>query len=731
MTNVPKTTLLPLLMLLLLLAGLWIAPAPLQAQTDARTGGQSEASSDEPGAGQSAGEQNGESAGERAPVMELSPNPVGRGDRFSVTIEVHNPEFSDIEVAAPRLDESIGILSGPYIRPFYEYPEEGGRIEKSRITYVYSPRTTGRYEIGSYRIETAEAEYSTEPRLLEVGIYYQRELVVPPQLQWRIPETSVYVGENLPCILEVTDEPEIGIFENLSVEKPAEGFFQQAPELGEIRPYSSGGVRLYTIPVDGYLFTPSAPGRVTIPRAVLRTEGITSRSGSPVIEVQPLPGALAESGAIGSFTLSSSISRDSLTEGEELQLIVRIEGTGNLNYLRPPEPQSQGFRLIGEEERSQLDHTAAGFSGYREVIYTLAAERSGRLEVAVPRMAAMRPADETIYRLNGKRYSLEVREAAAGDGTAMEEELPFRPRELSEMSGTNITSRYAAPVNYLWLLPGPLTFLLFLFLRRKKMGILALSVFCFLSFAAPPPEESPHIRKGLEAYAQERYSEAMVQFELALDKHSRYPDLYFNTALAAYRNGDIGKAVYFSREAAYLAPGESEYTRFLSYIEERNEFGRRVPLPFPIHPDFLFLVLTVALNVAGFLGVIYLYKGRNLLFIATTLTLVIAIGAGVALGVSAHSRSNRAGVVIWKDTAAQVIPRIDASSAFALSEGETVLILGKSSPFYFVENAMGQKGWLAEHEIRIVGEPESLSAPPEGKYRSGYPYPRSGSATAP
>jgi hypothetical protein len=57
---------------------------------------------------------------------------------------------------------------------------------------------------------------------------------------------------------------------------------------------------------------------------------------------------------------------------------------------------------------------------------------------------------------------------------------------------------------------------------------------------------------------------------------------------------------------------------------------------------------------------------------------------------------------MWEETSALVIPQSASSPAFTLAEGETVLVLGKHAPFYFVENALGQKGWLPEDEIRIV-----------------------------
>lgn len=651
----------------------------------------------------------------REAALELSPNPVGRGDRITITIEIPNPDFGEVDVEAPQLDDALRILRGPYIRPFYEYPEEGGRLEKSRITYVYSPRETGRFAIGEFRITTEEGEYTTAPRLLEVGVYRQRTIVVPPQLEWNLPRSQVYVGQNLPLVLEVRGEPEIGMFEDISVEKPAEGFFQQAPQLGSIERYMRGGMPLYTIPVDGYIFTPAAPGEVRIPRAYLNANGVRSQSDMPLVRVEPLPDALGESGAIGEFSRSATLSRNELTEGEELQLRVRLEGTGNLNYLRFPEPRLDGFRILDDREQSRLEPGAEGFQGYREITYTLAAIEPGRREILVPRISALRPASDSVYRLPERRFRVEVA-PAAGSGSAGREagDFPFRPRERAEMSGMNITARYAQAGNYLWLLPGPLTFLIFFLLKRRKMGLLSLSLVLFLSFTAPPPDESSHLMRGLDAYEEEQFGEALVQFELALQEYDRFPDLYFNAALAAYRSGALGKAVYFSREAAYLAPGDSEYTRLLTYIEEEKEFGRRVPLPFPVHPDMLFLGLTLMLNLSGFAGVIYLSTRRNLVFIAASLALVIALGMGVTMAYSAESRSQRAGVVVWGDTAAQLIPQSGASPAFSLSEGETVLIIGKSAPFYFVENALGQKGWLLEHELRIVGEFFSSDMPKAG-----------------
>src|SRR6056297_394599 len=74
--------------------------------------------------------------------VEVSPNPVGRGDRFSVTIRVPVENSSMVEVEEPGFDDAIMLLRGPYVRPVNIPGSLSERINHTEITYIYRSEDT-------------------------------------------------------------------------------------------------------------------------------------------------------------------------------------------------------------------------------------------------------------------------------------------------------------------------------------------------------------------------------------------------------------------------------------------------------------------------------------------------------------------------------------------------------------------------------------------------------------
>src|SRR6056297_1227547 len=416
--------------------------------------------------------------------VEVSPNPVGRGDRFSVTIQVPVEDSSMVEVEEPGFDDAIMLLRGPYVRPVNTSGSTGERVTRTEITYIYRSDDTGRYEIGPYRITGVERVYTTEPHLLEVGVYRNQQLFIPLELEWSLSDETAYVGQNVVSVLNALEQTEISMFEGISVGSPSEGFFQMAEGLGSINRQRRGGETLYEIPVAGYIFTPSSPGSIALPQARMSYTHGQAVSGRPEIQVLPLPESVQESGAVGDFSLFAEIEKREVRQGDRVSLTVRVEGTGNLNYLQFPDIQLDGFAQLQVEESSDYVPTQNGYRGSRTYTYSLAAEEPGQKRITVPSLKAVQPASGRVYSSRSFTFSMDI--IPERRGTVEEQDstgFGFAPRRITTMQSSEISTRFTQLASYGWMLPGPLLFLFFLLLRRKKLVLLGSLVF-LLSFGA-------------------------------------------------------------------------------------------------------------------------------------------------------------------------------------------------------------------------------------------------------
>ena len=64
-------------------------------------------------------------------LMEISPNPVGRGDRFSIDFFIDYEDMSSISVEPPELPEGLSLYKGPYIRPYWLQLPDGSNRKKT------------------------------------------------------------------------------------------------------------------------------------------------------------------------------------------------------------------------------------------------------------------------------------------------------------------------------------------------------------------------------------------------------------------------------------------------------------------------------------------------------------------------------------------------------------------------------------------------------------------------
>ncbi|HKK64267.1 MAG TPA: BatD family protein [Clostridia bacterium] len=647
--------------------------------------------------------------------VQVSPNPVGRGDRFSVTIRVPVEESSMVEVEEPGFDDAIMLLRGPYVRPVNASGSSGERIILTEITYIYRSDDTGRYEIGPYRVTGVERVYTTEPQLLEVGVYRNQQLIIPLELEWSISAETAYVGQNVVSVLNALEQPEISMFEGISVGSPSEGFFQMAEGLGSINRKRRGGETLYEIPVAGYIFTPSSPGSIALPQARMSYTHGQAVSGRPEIQVLPLPESVQESGAVGDFSLFAEIEKREVRQGDRVSLTVRVEGTGNLNYLQFPDIQLDGFTQLQVEENSDYTPTQNGYRGSRTYTYSLAAEEPGQKRITVPSLKAVQPTSGRVYSTRSFVFPVEI--IPEREGSA--EELyttgfRFVPRSIGSMQTSGISTRFTQIASYGWMLPGPLLFFFFLILRRRRIVLLGFLVLLLSFGAAEFSNETvvQTIENAHQAYNQKEFAVAEALYLQAARERPEVPDLRYNAALSSFQKGDIGSAVLYARTALTIQPMNETYAAFLDYISQEHGITTDIEPPFLFHPDLFLLLFTLFINGAGFMGIIYLFRQKNGYFIVASFMLLASIVMGIGLLYSVVQSGQEIGVIAAADEsmpAVKKIPHMDSSDAFTVKEGELVKIKGAAEGFLFIETGLGRKGWVLKEDIIFIPSLKKLS----------------------
>ncbi|MDA3939544.1 MAG: hypothetical protein PF693_09570 [Spirochaetia bacterium] len=632
-------------------------------------------------------------------IMEMSPNPVGKGDRFSIDFFINYEDMRAISVEPPILPDGISLYKGPYKRPYWLELPDGSSRKKTLITYTYSTSKEGRFEIGSFLFTLGDKVFSTDPHLIRIGLYKNRKLYMPYKAEWSVSSDPFYEGQAIPIVLEVKDLEEVMLFNDIVITNPDMGFLESVNNLGQVGVSTIGSTSLYTIPVRGFIFTPTSSGTLKLPSSTVTARGISSESKATSIEILEIPSEISSTGAIGKFNISSRLVDNKLVENENLILHVKAEGQGNLNYFQFEPPYGQGLTLVNTAEISEYHSSFEGYTGYRETIYTFISDSPGDKRIIIPAFPFLDPDTNIIYEGSQRKIPFQIDANINSEINNKEtESLPFSPKKV-DGRGFSSTERYKDPSSYLWLLPGPLVFLIF-FLTGRKKTILGVSIIFIAASGQVVTNQAVDI--GIVQYERGEYHSSIESFQQASTELKNNSYLSYNLALAYYQLGDYGKSIYEARNAFYHDPFNSEYRNLVNYVELKGEILYPIDLSFNLYPDAFLFLLMILVNISAFIGVIYLVSSKNIYFISSVLLLGLSVMAIGGLGFSVIQKDRQVGIIIQDSVPVKKIPIQEGETILDMKSGESVLIKGDSNDYLFINTGTGIKGWIDKSDLIII-----------------------------
>lgn len=138
------------------------------------------------------------------------------------------------------------------------------------------------------------------------------------------------------------------------------------------------------------------------------------------IHVKELPLANKPSsfkGAVGQFSLASSIDKIEIKDNEAATLTLRISGTGNLKIAEAPKvdfpPMLNAFEPIVVDS---IVHTPQYIAGYKEIKYTFTPNRVGQVEIPPVHFSFFDPEANAYKTITSPSYKIHV---VSKDNTAM------------------------------------------------------------------------------------------------------------------------------------------------------------------------------------------------------------------------------------------------------------------------------------------------------------------------
>lgn len=660
-------------------------------------------------------------------TLTAAPNPAAVYQKVGLTVIVPSANPETVSASFPSGLAAIHVVSGPYVQPFTANDSAGKPTVK--VSFVIEGNEAGRIVVPSLQISADNTDYSTRPIVLSFGVPNGGKLVVPLRPVWTIPNRAAretyYVGEAIPVVLELRNETENRTIDSVRITNPPPGL-EQAKELASISRREVGTTTLLQIPVASFILTPTSAGTVSLPSATVQAGGASGVSAPRALQVRPVPDAVSESGAVGSFSFRSWTTKRPVADGEEISLHLRIEGSGNLKHLVLPVPSSTGMIEIGKNQTKHISASVSGYTGFREIVYQYLLQSNspgaaGAGMVTVPRFSWLDPKGG-VQSAAARTISISAPSVSSSPGSALPGKhpvteqaagakpnhgnIPFTLEPASVIRRSEYREFYSNGRTYLWLLPGPIVFGLFLLTRprgRSRSKLLGAAVFVFLLSACAVSPVDDSLVQGTTAYAKGEVAQAAKDFVAAQGSFPRNAALSFDLGIAEYRLGRYGEAIHSIRTAIYYAPLSAKYRSVLQWMVDQIGIQEQVPPAYPIHPDLFLFLLIGGINLAAILGVLVVMKRSGRLAIALILVLVISTISAGGLAYTSVRRSVETAVVKSSGTEMTKIPMAVAGRWLELPAGMAVDVRDSVSGYYLVETAYGNTGWVRKDRVLIDG----------------------------
>ncbi len=354
-----------------------------------------------------------------------APMKVAVGETFRIEFAL-NASPDDDSFAPPALN-GFDIIAGPAVSRGSSVQIINGSMTKSTnytYTYVVIASNAGANTIGAASVVVDGKKITTKPIPIEVvaesssasqgssqaGGSSQGDRIAEDDVLLRtvISRKSLFKGEPLRATVKLYSRVAIAGAENEKM-PTFNGFWSQDIKNNnrEVQRETYNGKVYETQDLYDYLLYPQQSGKLTIEPAsmtVVAQVRIRSRNVDPffgggyevvnvrreiatpaiTIDVKELPaGAPASfSGAVGNFTMESTLSSESISTNSSLSYTVRIAGSGNLSLLQAPSVTlPPTFEQYNVKTTESINTNRNGATGYKQFEYPIIPRAEGEYEV--------------------------------------------------------------------------------------------------------------------------------------------------------------------------------------------------------------------------------------------------------------------------------------------------------------------------------------------------------------
>jgi hypothetical protein len=398
-----------------------------------------------------------QSASEITIAAEATPSKVGTEETVSFTIRITGASLSEIEAPEPPSTSNL-VLQEPTPTTERELSFDSGHLTR-QITFMwkYTPLQVGIGRLQPTAVSIRDQRYTTDEIRVRIVPQSQRSLSRPstrsPSPSSPRPSTTSRTAlEPRDLFIHATASAETA-YQNEQVTVEYRLFFRPGVRLRQSRmadawdapsfwreeldvasrptprPTKMYGQTYEAIVLKRVALFPTRAGTLQVdplrietearahpqrnqrsgPALSSRYEPVTLSSEQLSVVSKPLPSnpPPAFDGAVGTFTLDTSLDADSVEVGQAVELSAQIRGTGNLATVSPPTMNApSSFETYTPSIRTDIDRSGEAVQGAKTFTYTLVPRSNGGYTLPPVTFSYFDPENEQYNTLRSEPMTL-------------------------------------------------------------------------------------------------------------------------------------------------------------------------------------------------------------------------------------------------------------------------------------------------------------------------------------
>ena len=300
----------------------------------------------------------------------VSKSKMGRNDRFLLEIRLQRSgkEASlDVGQIFPPSFQDFYLVGGPSTGRQFSMTN-GYKVISKTYSYALKPKENGTFRIESATVTVGGKKYNTAPIEIQVEDAFadqdpaKKDVAQDVFIMTRVSNRNPYIGEQIVLTYDLYFSKNI---EGLNEEETPSfsGFWNHEIENSQRRKaiqVQHKGRTFSKIGLKKFILIPQKTGKLYVKPLVLSCKvavptervdfwmqrvyeyyDLTLKSRAYNLRVKPLPDRGKPknfSGAVGSFTFSSTLNKSRVEVHKPVEIKLRVEGKGNLGLFDTPEP---------------------------------------------------------------------------------------------------------------------------------------------------------------------------------------------------------------------------------------------------------------------------------------------------------------------------------------------------------------------------------------------------------